>query len=66
MKVITTLVFTFLIIRANAQTIKSINDLEPRQAYDNIYIQNIDTDSLSTTFAIWGKLKVKLHKHVNQ
>ena len=65
MEAITTLVFTFLIILANAQTIKSINDLEPKQTYDNIYVQNIDTDSLSTTFAIWVKLKVKIHKHVN-
>ena len=65
MKAITALVFTFLIILENAQTIKSINDLEPAQAYENIYVQNIDTDSLSTTFAIWVKLKVKMHKHVN-
>ncbi len=65
MKGVTSLVFTFLIVLANAQTIKSINDLEPTQAYDNIYVKNIVTDSLSSTFAIWVKLKVKMHKHVN-
>ena len=57
--------FLFLITLANTQTIKSIYDLKPTEAYDNIYVQNIVTDSLSTTFAIWVKLKVKMHKHVN-
>ena len=65
MKVAITLAFFFLIDAASAQTIKSIDDLEPAETYDNIYAQNIDTDSLSTTFAIWVKLKVKIHKHVN-
>jgi len=65
MKASITLSFLFLINLVSAQTIKSIFDLEPKEAYDNIYVQNIDTDSLSTTFAIWVKLKVKMHKHVN-
>ena len=65
MKTSIILAFLFLINTASAQTIKSIDDLEPAEAYDNIYVQNIDTDSLSTTFAIWIKLKVKVHKHVN-
>ena len=65
MKVTITLLFLFLITLANTQTIKSIYDLKPTEAYDNIYVQNIVTDSLSTTFAIWVKLKVKVHKHVN-
>jgi quercetin dioxygenase-like cupin family protein len=65
MKVSITLLFLFLITLANTQTIKSIYDLKPTEAYDNIYVQNIVTDSLSTTFAIWVKLKVKVHKHVN-
>ena len=65
MKASITLSFLFLINLVSAQTIKSIFDLEPKEAYDNIYAQNIDTDSLSTTFAIWVKLKVKMHKHVN-
>jgi len=65
MKASITLSFLFLINLVSAQTIKSIFDLEPKEAYDNIYVQNIDTDSLSTTFAIWIKLQVKIHKHVN-
>jgi hypothetical protein len=44
MKASITLSFLFLINVASAQTIKSIYDLEPTEAYDNIYVQNIDTD----------------------
>jgi len=65
MKASITLSFLFLINIVSSQTIKSIYDLEPTEAYDNIYVQNIDTDSLSTTFAIWVKLKVKMHKHLH-
>ncbi len=65
MKASITLSFLFLITLTSAQTIKSSYDLEPTETYDNIYVQNIVTDSLSTTFAIWVKLKVKVHKHVN-
>jgi len=32
--------------------------------FDNIYVQQLSSDSLSSTFAIWIKLKVKQHKHV--
>ena len=65
MKTSITLTFLFLIYIASAQTIKSTYNLEPAEKYDNLYIQKIDTDSLSTTFAIWIKLQVKMHKHLN-
>ena len=65
MKTSITLTFLFLIYIASAQTIKSTYNLEPAEEYDNLYIQKIDTDSLSTTFAIWIKLQVKMHKHLN-
>ncbi len=65
MKTSITLIFLFFIYTVSAQTIKSTYNLEPEEEYDNIYVQNLDTDSLSTTFAIWIKLQVKIHKHVN-
>ena len=34
-------------------------------SYPNIYAKKLSSDSLSSTFAIWVKLKVKMHKHVN-
>ncbi len=46
-----------------AQT-NDIEDLTPDSTdYDNLYIKKLSSDSLSTSFAIWIKLKVKLHKH---
>ena len=63
MKTTLTLVLLFLINIISAQTVKSLDELQPTGAFDNIHVQKIDSDSLSTTFAIWVKLKVKLHKH---
>ena len=46
-----------------AQT-TDVEDLTPDSTdYDNLYIKKLSSDSLSTSFAIWIKLKVKLHKH---
>ena len=65
MKTTLTIALLFLINIVSAQTVNSVDDLQPTEAFDNIHVQKIDTDSLSTTFAIWVKLKVKMHKHVN-
>ena len=45
------------------QTVTDFDTLQPNQDYENIHVQKIQTDSLSTTFAIWVKLKVRMHKH---
>jgi len=65
MKITTTLILIFFITIISGQTIKSTDDLQPTEAFDNIHAQKIDTDSLSTTFAIWVKMKVKMHKHIH-
>ena len=65
MKTTLTIALLFLINTVSAQTVNSVDDLQPTEAFDNIHVQKIDTDSLSTTFAIWVKLKAKMHKHVN-
>ncbi len=47
-----------------AQT-KSMDQLQPDSSnYDNIYVHKLSSDSLASSFAIWIKLKVKMHKHV--
>ena len=61
------LIITLLLIQqiVSAQTV-SIVDLRPDSTnYDNIHVKRISSDSLSSTFAIWIKLKVKMHKHIN-
>jgi quercetin dioxygenase-like cupin family protein len=44
--------------------VSSINEIFPEKEFENIHIKRIYSDSSSSTFAIWIKQKVKLHKHV--
>ena len=57
----------FLINHSNAQEFVSSTDrIEPaNEDYDNISITKLSTNSDATTFAIWIKKKVKIHKHIN-
>ncbi|MFT7613806.1 MAG: mannose-6-phosphate isomerase-like protein (cupin superfamily) [Parvicellaceae bacterium] len=52
-----------LIFFAQTNTIKDVNPDSTN--FENIHVKKLSSDSLSTTFAIWIKLKVKLHKHVD-
>ena len=44
--------------------ISSIDQILPEKDFENIHVKKIFNDSSSSTFAIWIKQKVKLHKHV--
>ena len=44
--------------------VSSIDQILPDREFENIYVKKISSDSSSSTFAIWIKKKVKLHKHV--
>ena len=44
--------------------VSSIDQILPDREFENIYVKKISSDSSSSTFAIWIKQKVKLHKHV--
>jgi len=44
--------------------VSSIDQILPDKKFENIHIKKISSDSSSSTFAIWIKQKVKLHKHV--
>lgn len=46
-----------------AQTHLSVEDIKPKEDYDNIHIQKISDDSLQTTFVIWVKQNVRAHYH---
>lgn len=46
------------------EIIASINEIYPDKEFENINVKKISSDSSSSTFAIWIKQKVKLHKHV--
>jgi len=57
---ISTLLITLNFI---GQTVTNFDSIQPSEDYENIHVQKLDSDSLSTTFAIWVKLKVRMHKH---
>jgi len=46
--------------------VSSFGSVKPEtNDYENITVKKLSTDINSTTFAIWIKQSVKLHKHVN-
>ena len=44
--------------------VSSIDQILPDKEFENIHVKKISSDSSSSTFAIWIKQNVKLHKHV--
>ena len=57
----------FLLNHSSAQEFVSPTDrIRPaNEDYDNISITKLSSNSDATTFAIWIKKKVKIHKHIN-
>lgn len=50
-------------LSSNAQQFLSSADIVPTADYDNIHVQKLDDDPLTTTFMIWVKETVKEHYH---
>lgn len=46
-----------------SQSIQSIDEIHPEEAFDNIYVHKIDGDELTTPFIIWVKDTVRTHQH---
>ena len=44
--------------------INSFDKIEPDNDYDNIYVKKLSSEFNATTFAIWIKKSVRLHKHI--
>lgn len=67
MKKLNLILLMFLLNHSNAQEfVSSIDIIEPtNEDYDNISITKLSSNSDATTFAIWIKKKVKIHKHIN-
>ena len=65
MKVIIYLIILLTTCNSIAQeVVTNIQSIKPAKEYKNIHVQKISSDSLSSTFVIWIKQKVRLHKHV--
>ena len=67
MKILNPILLMFLLNHSNAQELVSSTDrIKPiNEDYENISITKLSTNSDATTFAIWIKKKVKIHKHIN-
>jgi quercetin dioxygenase-like cupin family protein len=46
-----------------AQVPSSLKDIQTEETYDNIFVMKLNSDSLQSSFIIWIKREVKLHKH---
>lgn len=46
-----------------AQDKVNVNELKPSEDYDNIHVQKINNAEDATSFVIWVKKNVRLHKH---
>ena len=59
------LLLQILIINVSGQNlITSFDNIQPKEDYQNIYIEKLSSDINATTFAIWIKRSVRLHKHI--
>ena len=56
--------FAFPISLISQQHVSNFKAIKPSTNFDNIHVKKLSSDSNSTTFAIWVKQKVKIHKHI--
>ncbi len=54
---------TFLLLPAQSSLIKGAGKMKPDQDYENIHVKPLHTDKHSSSFVIWIKEGVRLHKH---
>jgi len=45
--------------------VSDLNKVKPDVFFNNIHVKKLSSDINATTFAIWVKQRVKIHKHVN-
>lgn len=66
MRLTTIFILVFIPFMCKSQDIIfSIYEIIPEIEFKNIHLKKISSDSSSSTFAIWIKQKVNIHKHVN-
>tara|TARA_B100000900_G_scaffold412042_1_gene433011 strand:- start:1572 stop:1973 length:402 start_codon:yes stop_codon:yes gene_type:complete len=44
--------------------VASFDSIQPEKNYENIYVKKLSSDISATTFAIWVKKSVRIHKHI--
>jgi mannose-6-phosphate isomerase-like protein (cupin superfamily) len=64
MKLISSLCFLLATICCFSQNYQSLDSVKAYGDYENIYLRKINSDSLVSSFVIFIKKEVKMHKHV--
>ncbi len=64
----TKFILTFCLIFAGtivlmAQSIQSLKDVQPKEAYENIHVIPVHSDDYTSSYVIFIKKEVKLHRH---
>lgn len=54
---------TIIISTCSLSAQDNLISIQPNAEYDNIHVQKLYNDSLSTSYVIWIKDSVRLHKH---
>lgn len=65
MKKLTIIVLCLITIIGFAQEIIELKDVKPTEDYENIWVKKISDDPNQSSFVIWIKKSVRLHKHVD-
>ena len=62
MRIVLTILGILCLLNVKAQ-VTNINEMQPPADLENIHVEKLASDSLSTSFVIWVKQQVKSHYH---
>lgn len=65
MKKITLIMVSLFVVASFAQIIPDLKSYTPTSDYENIHVQKIADDRYQSSFIIWVKKEVPLHKHAD-
>lgn len=54
---------TFAHAQVPANLVRNAQKMKPAKEFDNIHVEKLHTDKNSSSFVIWVKERVRLHKH---
>jgi quercetin dioxygenase-like cupin family protein len=63
MKKISVILFLLVTIVAITQDVTKLKEVKPTEDFENIWVKKIADNSEQTSFIIWVKKNVRLHKH---
>ncbi|MBD3636752.1 MAG: cupin domain-containing protein [Crocinitomicaceae bacterium] len=63
MKNFIVIILSLIAVVTIAQDIRQLKDVKPEEDFENIWVKKISDDDHQTSFVIWVKQSVRLHKH---